>query len=69
MPDRPTLDEVSAFLADLKAVCTIGGDSAELATRKAELLERIADAMPGDQETADVAHTARTTADEARSGE
>ncbi|KAB1139309.1 hypothetical protein F7R91_40470 [Streptomyces luteolifulvus] len=66
MPPRPTLDEITAFLADLKALCTIGGCPAGLADRKADLLERIADTMPGDKEAADVAHAARVAADEAR---
>ncbi|WP_405955591.1 hypothetical protein [Streptomyces phaeochromogenes] len=66
MSHRPTVDEIAAFLADLKAVCTIGGDPVELAARKADLLEGIADAMPGDQEAAEVARAARVAADEAR---
>ncbi|MGP4048348.1 hypothetical protein [Streptomyces sp. 2A115] len=66
MSHRPTVDEIAAFLADLKAVCTIGGDPVELAARKADLLEGIADAMPGDQEATEVARAARVTADEAR---
>ena len=66
MSHRPTAEEIAAFLADLKAVCTIGGDPVELAERKADLLERISDAMPGDQEAADVARAARSAADDAR---
>ncbi|GGV69701.1 hypothetical protein GCM10010294_26930 [Streptomyces griseoloalbus] len=69
MSDRPTLDEISALLTDLKTACTIGGNSAELADRKAGMLERVADAMPGDQEAADVARTARVAAHRARGGE
>jgi hypothetical protein len=66
MPPRPTLDEIAAFLADLKALCTIGGPPAGLADRKADLLERIADTMPGDEEAAAVACAARSVADQAR---
>jgi len=66
MPHRPTVDEIGVFLADLKAVSAIGGDPGELAARKTDLLERISDAMPGDQEAAEVARAARTAADEAR---
>ncbi|MFJ9588914.1 hypothetical protein [Streptomyces acidicola] len=66
MSHRPTVDEIAAFLSDLKALCTIGGSPVELADRKADLLERISDTMPDDQEAADVAHAARAAADEAR---
>jgi hypothetical protein len=66
MPHRPTVDEIADFLSDLKALCTIGGNPVELADRKAELLERIADSMPGDQDAAEVAQDARAAADEAR---
>ncbi|WP_328845181.1 hypothetical protein [Streptomyces sp. NBC_00258] len=66
MSHRPTVDQIAAFLADLKAVCTIGGDPVELAARKADLLEGIADAMPGDQEAVEVARAARAAADKAQ---
>ncbi|WP_320784753.1 hypothetical protein [Streptomyces sp. CRN 30] len=69
MSERPTLDEISSFLADLKSACTIGGDFSELVARKAELLERIADAMPGDQEAADAARTARAVTGKERGDE
>ena len=67
MTDRPTVDEIAAFITDLKALCTIGGgDPVALADRKADLLERIADTLPGDEEAAEVARAARETADRTR---
>lgn len=66
MSHRPTVDEIAAFLADLTAQCTIGGNPVELVNRKADLLERISETMPGDQDAADVAQAARAAADEAR---
>ena len=62
---RPSLSEVNAFLSDLKDHRRRGvGDYAELMSRKAELLERIAADLPGDMEAAEVASAARARADE-----
>ncbi|MEU6319233.1 hypothetical protein [Streptomyces sp. NPDC047009] len=43
------------------------GDYIELMSRKADLLERIAAARPGDTESAEVAAAARARADELKS--
>ncbi|MGR3936075.1 hypothetical protein [Streptomyces sp. BRA346] len=62
---RPTISEVSALIADLADFRKSGaGDQAELMTRKADLLERIAAAQPEDIEAAEVATAARARADE-----
>ncbi|WP_432035584.1 hypothetical protein [Streptomyces cucumeris] len=62
---RPSISEVSALLADLAAFRTSSaGDHAELISRKADLLERIAAAQPGDTEATEVAVAARAHADE-----
>lgn len=62
---RPSIAEVSALVADLAALRRnrISADYAALMDRKADLLERIADHMPGDAETAVVARLARERAD------
>jgi hypothetical protein len=62
---RPSVSDLSAFLADLADYRKSGvGDLAELMTRKADLLERIAADQPGDTEAAEVAANARARADE-----
>lgn len=65
MSERPSMDEISTFLADVRTSLTTDLNSAGLAARKADLLERIAAAMPGDTEAAEVARIARAAADEA----
>ncbi|MFF4479805.1 hypothetical protein ACFY1A_22670 [Streptomyces sp. NPDC001520] len=61
---RPTISEVSALLADLADFRTRGsGSRAELMSRKADLLERIAAARPDDAQAAEVAAAARARAD------
>ncbi|MET8209443.1 hypothetical protein ABZT51_26010 [Streptomyces sp. NPDC005373] len=68
MAERPTVHEIAEFLADVRALRAADGNdgnSAGLAVRKADLLERIAAAMPGDAEAAEVARIARAAADEA----
>ncbi|WP_063729869.1 hypothetical protein [Streptomyces sp. RTd22] len=66
---RPTISEVSALLADLNDFRTLGvGNQAELMSRKADLLERIAAAQPDDIEAAEVAAAARARADELAAG-
>lgn len=64
MAERPTVHEIAEFLADVREIRTGDGNSAGLAARKADLLERIAAAMPGDTEAAEVARIARAAADE-----
>ncbi|MGW3242350.1 hypothetical protein [Streptomyces sp. NPDC001070] len=60
----PSISEISAFLADLNAHLRTGsGDLAALMDRKASLLERIAQARPGDAEAAAIAANARANAD------
>ncbi|MGP4003612.1 hypothetical protein [Streptomyces sp. 8N706] len=59
------MDEISAFLADVRASLTADGSSAGMAARKANLLERIAAAMPGDTKATEAARLARAAADEA----
>ncbi|NBM16723.1 hypothetical protein [Streptomyces sp. GC420] len=60
----PSISEVSALLADLAVYRTnAAGDYAELMSRKADLLERIAAHTPGDTEAAEVARLARARAD------
>ncbi|MFF0445949.1 hypothetical protein ACFYT4_05955 [Streptomyces sp. NPDC004609] len=66
MSERPSADEIAAFLADVRAPRTTRAELGELAARKAELLERIAAAMPGDEEAEDVARLARAAADKKR---
>lgn len=67
---RPSISEVSALLADLAAFRTSSaGNLAELMSRKADLLERIAAAQPGDTEAAEVAAAARAHADELTAGD
>ncbi|WP_432587761.1 hypothetical protein ABVG11_20845 [Streptomyces sp. HD1123-B1] len=67
---RPSISEVSALLADLADFRKLrAGNHAELMSRKADLLERIAAAQPGDSEAAEVAATARARADELTSGD
>ncbi|KIE23712.1 hypothetical protein LK08_28375 [Streptomyces sp. MUSC 125] len=62
---RPSISEVSALLADLADHRKFGlGDYAELMSRKADLLERIAADRPDDAEAAEVAAAARARADE-----
>ncbi|MFD7506039.1 hypothetical protein [Streptomyces sp. NPDC059850] len=66
---RPTISEVSALVADLSDFRTLGGEGyAELMSRKADLLERIAAAQPDDTEAAEVAAAARARADELTAG-
>ena len=62
---QPSTSEISAFLAAL-ATCDRSdpGEYAQLMTRKAELLERIAAARPGDADAAEVATLARARADQ-----
>ncbi|MCZ2526005.1 hypothetical protein ACFW9F_02170 [Streptomyces sp. NPDC059506] len=67
---RPSLSEVSAFLADLAAHRRRGiGDRTELMNRKADLLERIAADRPDDTEAAEVAADARARADALKSAD
>jgi hypothetical protein len=62
---QPSPSEISAVLADLAAYRRTGeGDYAQLMTRKADLLERIAADRPQDTEAADVAANARARADQ-----
>jgi hypothetical protein len=61
---RPSVSEISTFLADLRANLNAGPSAyAELMARKADLLERIAADQPDDPETAKVAALARARAD------
>jgi hypothetical protein len=61
---RPSVAEISAFLADLAAYRkSRTGDLAALMARKADLLERIAADSPHDTEAAEVAANARAKAD------
>ncbi|MGW7285178.1 hypothetical protein ACWGH4_06730 [Streptomyces sp. NPDC054847] len=67
---RPTIAEVSALIADLAALRQNHHTSAEYAalmSRKADLLERIADHTPGYTEAAEVARLARERADSLKS--
>ncbi|MEU4681547.1 hypothetical protein [Streptomyces xinghaiensis] len=68
MSERPSVQEIAAFLADVRASRAADAVPPDLLDRKADLLERIADAMPGDAEAAEAARTARTAADEAAGG-
>jgi hypothetical protein len=62
---QPSPSEISAFLADLAAHRGAGdGGYAQLMNRKADLLERIANARPEDAEAAEVAAKARARADQ-----
>jgi hypothetical protein len=63
---KPTIEEIAAFLADVRAARSGACDPAALAVRKADLLERIAEALPDDEEAADVARAARLAADRAQ---
>ncbi|MFJ4985114.1 hypothetical protein ACIP9H_15070 [Streptomyces sp. NPDC088732] len=64
---RPSVSEVSAFVADLVAYRKFGaGDLSELMSRKADLLERIAAESPGDPAKAEIAAEARAYADRLR---
>ncbi|MEU5108773.1 hypothetical protein AB0H07_42095 [Streptomyces sp. NPDC021354] len=58
---RPSISEVSALIADYRKHRV--GDLADLMSRKADLLERIAANSPGDTEAAEVAAIARDRAD------
>lgn len=61
---RPSARELSALLADLAEHDRSDRAAyAELMSRKADLLERIAADMPGDREAAEVAALARARAD------
>ena len=61
---QPSASEISAFLAALAdRNPSDRGDYAQLMTRKAELLERIAAARPDDTEAAEVAANARARAE------
>ncbi|GAA1101827.1 hypothetical protein [Kitasatospora arboriphila] len=62
MSRKPTLAEIGAFLAHVRAASP-GADPGPLLSEKADLLERIANANPGDQDAADVAREARAAAD------
>ncbi|SHL69331.1 hypothetical protein [Actinacidiphila paucisporea] len=62
---RPTAGELSDFLSDLAGFrAGGGGDYAALMDRKADLLERIAADMPGDEEAAQTATLARARAND-----
>ncbi|MYW04509.1 hypothetical protein [Streptomyces sp. SID3343] len=63
MPRGPSAKEISSFLKEVRDNQKSGGDPAVLASRKAELLEGIAAAHPGDREAARVAKAARAKAD------
>ncbi|WP_436777840.1 hypothetical protein [Yinghuangia sp. YIM S09857] len=66
MSERPSAAEIGAFLGELRALRErdpLASEFAELMDTKADLLERIADAHPGDAEFADVAEHARRQAD------
>ncbi|KAK1180551.1 hypothetical protein B7755_021850 [Streptomyces sp. NBS 14/10] len=61
---RPSISEVSALIADLANYRKHGvGDLADLMSRKADLLARIAADSPGDTEATEVAAIARDRAD------
>lgn len=61
---RPSISEVSALIADLANYRKHrNGDLADLMSRKAELLARIAADNPDDTEAAEVAAIARDRAD------
>lgn len=63
----PSVRELSDFLADLAEHDPSDRAAyAELMSRKADLLERIAADMPDDQEAAEVAAAARTRANRLR---
>jgi hypothetical protein len=65
---RPSISEITQLIADLADHRKFEvGDSIELMSRKADLLERIAAARPGDTEAAEVAAAARARADELKS--
>lgn len=60
----PSISEVSALIADLANYRKHRvGDLADLMSRKADLLERIAADSPGDTEAAEVTAIARDRAD------
>ncbi|QMU68119.1 hypothetical protein [Streptacidiphilus sp. P02-A3a] len=62
---QPTASEISAFLAALAdRNPSDQGEYAQLMTRKAELLERIAAACPSDVDAAEVAANARARAEQ-----
>ena len=62
---QPSASEISAFLAALAdRNPSDQGAYAELMTRKADLLERIAAARPGDVDAAEVAASARARAEQ-----
>ncbi|MBY8885013.1 hypothetical protein K7472_09165 [Streptomyces sp. PTM05] len=60
---RPTVSEVSAFLADLRSHHDDPSAYADLMARKADLLERIAADRPDDPEAAQIAAAARARAE------
>lgn len=61
---QPSASEISAFLAALAdRNPSDQGNYAQLMTRKAELLERIAASRPDDTEAAEVATNARARAE------
>ncbi|MEV6212609.1 hypothetical protein [Kitasatospora sp. NPDC051914] len=63
MSRKPSISEIGAFLGALRATAESKADPGPLLAEKADLLQRIADANPGDRDAAEVAREARAAAD------
>ncbi|GAA1199562.1 hypothetical protein F4556_004190 [Kitasatospora gansuensis] len=63
---QPTIAEIGAFLANVRASAESKGGPGPLLADKADLLERIAAQNPHDREVAQVAREARAAADHHR---
>ena len=62
MSRKPSMDQITAFLAEVKAANASGTTPEGFADRKADLFEGIASARPGDTDAAEVAADARSAA-------
>ncbi|MFB8241302.1 hypothetical protein ACFC58_32680 [Kitasatospora purpeofusca] len=62
MSHKPSIAEIGAFIGRLKANAERGANPGPLLADKADLLERIAKANPGDRDAAEVAGDARAAA-------
>ncbi|TWE18618.1 hypothetical protein FB465_3699 [Kitasatospora atroaurantiaca] len=66
MSRKPSISEIGAFLANLRANAESESDPGPLLAEKADLLERIARNNPDDRQASEVAHEARAAADRHR---
>lgn len=66
MSRKPSIAEIGAFLGHLKAARNDDSDTGPLLAEKADLLERIAEANPGDRDAAQLVREARAAADRAQ---